>query len=126
MWKGKDPIGKRMSFAAQPWKATIIGVVRTVKAQTLGEPPQPLLYLALKQLYFPNAYLYVRTKGDPNAALPSVRSAVQSLDPAMPPTRSRKVSEIMDRQLTGRDSRRNCWLDLVDWHCCWRRLGLME
>jgi putative ABC transport system permease protein len=100
MWRGKDPIGKRMSFAAQPWKATIVGVVRTVKAQTLGEPPQPLLYFALKQLYFANAFLYVRTKGDPNAALSSVRSAVQSLDPAMPLSRSRTVSEIMDRQLT--------------------------
>src|ERR1017187_609119 len=100
MWRGKDPIGKRMSFAAQPWKAAVVGVVRTVKAQTLGEPPQPLLYFALKQLYFANAFLYVRTKGDPNAALSSVRSAVQSLDPAMPLSRSRTVSEIMDRQLT--------------------------
>jgi predicted permease len=101
MWKGKDPIGKRMSFAAQPWKATIIGVVRTVKAQTLGESPQPIMYFALKQLYFPNVVLYVRTKGDPSAAIASVRSAVQALDPTMELRRTRTVSEIMDRQLTG-------------------------
>jgi putative ABC transport system permease protein len=101
MWKGKDPIGKRMSFAAQPWKATVIGVVRTVKSQTLGEPPQPMLYFALKQFYFPNAFLYVRTKGDPSAAVSSVRSAVQSLDAAMQLSRTFTVSEMMDRQLTG-------------------------
>jgi predicted permease len=101
MWKGKDPIGKRMSFAAQPWKATVIGVVRTVKVQTLGEPPQPMLYFALKQFYFPNAFLYVRAKGDPSAAVSSVRSAVQSLDTTMQLTRTFTATEMMDRQLTG-------------------------
>jgi predicted permease len=83
LWKGKDPIGKRLSFVSQPWKAEVVGVVGTVKAQTLGEPPQPLLYFALKQMYFPNAVLYVRTNGDPNVSLQSVRSTVQSLDPNM-------------------------------------------
>jgi predicted permease len=83
LWKGKDPIGRRLSFAAQTWKAQVIGVVSTVKAQTLGEDPQGILYFALKQFYFPNAVLYVRVKGDPSAAVPTVRSAVQSLDPTM-------------------------------------------
>jgi putative ABC transport system permease protein len=54
-----------------------------VKTKTLGEPPQPLLYFPLKQFYFSSAILFVRTKGDPDAALPIVRAAVQSLDPAM-------------------------------------------
>ena len=100
MWRGKDPIGKRMSFAAQPWKATVVGVVRTAKLQTLGEPPQPMIYFALKQFYFPNAFLYVRAKGDPSAAVSSVRSAVQSLDTTMQLTRTFTATEMMDRQLS--------------------------
>jgi predicted permease len=100
MWKGKDPIGKRISFVAQPWKAQVIGIVGTVKAVTLGEPPQPLMYFALKQFYFPNASLYVRTKGDPNAAIPSIQSVLKTLDPAMPQRRAVTVSFIMDRVLT--------------------------
>jgi predicted permease len=84
LWKGRDPIGRHLGFVAQPWKAEVVGVVGTVKSQTLGEAPQPLLYFPLKQLYFPNVVLYVRTKGEPNAAAPGVRAAVQILDPAMP------------------------------------------
>jgi predicted permease len=101
LWKGKDPIGKQFSFAAVPWKATVIGVVGTVKTQTLGEEPQALLYFSLKQTYYPAAFLYVRTKGDPNAALPSVRSAVQSLDASINVERIFTGSIVMDRQLTG-------------------------
>jgi putative ABC transport system permease protein len=101
LWKGKDPIGRHVTIlAAQPFKAEVIGVVKTVKAQTLGEPPQPLLYFALKQMYFPNAVLYVRTKGSVDAALPSVRAAVQSLDPTMKPG-GFTVPTMMDRMLTG-------------------------
>jgi predicted permease len=100
LWKGKDPIGQRLSFSSQPWKATVIGVVRTSKMQSLGEEPQGALYFALKQFYYPNAFLYVRVKGDPNAALPSVRSVVQQLDPAMQLGLGRSVSSLMDQMLT--------------------------
>jgi predicted permease len=101
LWKGKDPIGRRLSFAAKPWKATVIGVVATAKLGTLGEDPQGALYFALKQFYEPNAFLYVRTKGDPNAALPTVRSAVQEIDPSIRLGFARPVSWVMDQILTG-------------------------
>jgi putative ABC transport system permease protein len=51
-------------------------------------------------MYFPNAVLYVRTKGSVDAALPSVRAAVQSLDPTMKPG-GFTVPTMMDRMLTG-------------------------
>jgi putative ABC transport system permease protein len=101
LWKGRDPIGRRLSFAAKPWKATVIGVVATVKLGSLGEEPRGALYFALKQFYEPNAFLYVRTKGDPDAALPTVRSAVQQIDPAMQIRFGRSVSSVMDQMLTG-------------------------
>jgi len=100
LWKGKDPIGRRLSFAAQTWKATVIGVVATVKLGTLGEAPRGALYFPLKQFYDSSAFLYVRTKGDPNAALASVRSAVQQIDPAMQLRFARSISWVMDQMLT--------------------------
>jgi predicted permease len=99
LWKGKDPIGRRLGFSAQPWKATVIGVVRTAKIRTLGEAPTGALYFALKQLYYPNAFLYVRIKGDPGAALPSVRSAVQQIDQAMQLGQGHAVAADIDRML---------------------------
>ena len=101
LWKGQDPIGKRLSFAGQTLKAEVIGVVGKVKARTLEESPQPILYFSLKQLYFPNAVLYVRTKGDPNAVSPSVRCAVQSLDAAIPLDRPVTVSSLMEQMVSG-------------------------
>jgi ABC-type antimicrobial peptide transport system permease subunit len=59
-----------------------------------------MMYFALKQFYFPNANIFVRTKGDPNAAIPSIQAVLQTLDPAMPQRRAVTVSFIMDRVLT--------------------------
>jgi predicted permease len=101
LWKGKDPLGKQFSFAAVPWKATVIGVVATVKSQTLGEEPRPVIYFALKQTYYPNVSLWVRAKGDPDVALTSVRSTVQSLDASMQVGRGYTVPWLMDRVLSG-------------------------
>ncbi len=100
LWKGKNPIGRRLGFSSVPWKATVIGVVSTTKITTLGEEPQGALYFALKQFYYPSAFLYVRVKGDPEAALPSVRSAVQQIDPIMKLGFARTVSWVMDQLLT--------------------------
>jgi predicted lysophospholipase L1 biosynthesis ABC-type transport system permease subunit len=106
LWQGQDPIGRRLTcLAGETLHAEVIGVVGNVKVRTLEESPEPILYFSLKQMYFPNAVLYVRTKGDPhsdpNAALSSVRSAVQSLDPAIPLDRLVTVSSLMDQMVSG-------------------------
>jgi predicted permease len=100
LWEGKDPLGRKLGFSIHTWKAEIIGVVGNVKTQTLGESPRGVLYFPLKQMYDPTAFLYVRSKGDPAAALPTVRAAVQSLDPGMQLGLGRPLSVIMDQQLT--------------------------
>jgi predicted permease len=99
LWRGQNPIGKRLSFGSQPWKAEVTGVVETVKAETLGEPPQPMLYFALKQLYLPAMFLNVRTKDDPDSALPSVRAALQSVDSSVQVGRTFTVSWAMEQML---------------------------
>jgi predicted permease len=99
LWKGQDPIGKRLSFSSRQWKAEVVGVVETVKAETLGEPPQPMLYFALKQLYVPAMFLNVRTKGDPDSALPSIRAALQTLDASVQVGRTFTGSWMMEQML---------------------------
>jgi macrolide transport system ATP-binding/permease protein len=89
-WPGQDPIGKRVFFHAQDgsdWNAAVVGMVHTIKYQTLGEPPQPLLYVPMHQLYVPNGVIFVRTAGDPNAVATTVAKTVQSLSPGhgLPP-----------------------------------------
>jgi putative ABC transport system permease protein len=68
----------------QTWDVEIVGVVKTVKFLSLGEPPQPIVYFPLKQHYSPAVFAYVRTKGDPTAAKTSVLSAIKDLDATLP------------------------------------------
>ena len=47
----------------------------------------------------PAVFLWVRTKSDPQAALASIRSTVQSLDPALQLQRVQTVSQDLDQSL---------------------------
>lgn len=100
MWPGEDPVGKHMHFLGEPWDVTVIAEVNTVKYQTLGEPPQAIVYFPLKQHYSPAVVLYVRTKGEPAKALPSVRSTVQSLAPSVPLLNVQTVSQVLVESLS--------------------------
>ena len=57
--------------------------MKTGKYHTLGEEPQPVIYLPAD--YHPRATLLVRTEGDPRTLLASVRREVQTLDPNVVP-----------------------------------------
>ena len=99
-WPGQDPIGKHLHFLGETWDVTVVGEVNTVKYATLGEPPQAIVYLPLKQHYSAAVTIYVRTKGDPAKALGSVRSTVQSLAPTVPIVRLQTVGEVLVQSLT--------------------------
>jgi predicted permease len=79
-WPGEDPIGKRISFATDNAPVEVVGLARTVNYQGLGEAPQPLLYLSLRQYYFPTVTLYVRSAGDPAPVITAVKYELQPLE----------------------------------------------
>jgi macrolide transport system ATP-binding/permease protein len=79
-WPGEDPLGKRVKFFGENGAVEVIGIARTANYRALGEKPLPFVYLSLQQYYFPIASLFIRTKGDPAAALGTVRREVQALD----------------------------------------------
>lgn len=99
-WPGQDPIGKHVHFLGETWDIVVVGEVSTVKYLTLGEPPQAIIYVPLKQHYAPAVTLYVRTKDDPEKALASIRSTVQSLIPTVPLTNVRTVEQTIMQSLT--------------------------
>jgi putative ABC transport system permease protein len=99
-WPGEDPIGKHIHFLGETWDITVVGEVHTVKYLTLGEPPQAIIYVPLKQHYAPAVTVYVRTKDDPEKAVASIRGTVQSLIPSVPLTNVQTVEQAMVRSLT--------------------------
>ncbi len=79
-WPGRNPIGQRITFAGEGRPVEVIGIARTANYQAIDEAPQALVYLSLRQYYFPTAVLYVHTTGDPTAIVGAVRTSVQTLD----------------------------------------------
>ena len=98
-WPGQNPIGKHLHFLGETWDVDVVGEVNTVKYATLGEPPQAIVYMPLKQHYSAFVTLYVRTKGDPTKAIASVRSTVQSLIPSVPLLRVQTVGQVLVQSL---------------------------
>ena len=95
----QDALGKRFRCWGETWILEIVGVATTAKINTLGEDPTPAFYLPMLQHYSPDVTLHVRTAGDPMAALPTVRAAVQELDRQLPLTQVQTISQLLDQAL---------------------------
>jgi ABC-type antimicrobial peptide transport system permease subunit len=76
-----------------------VGVSGNTVVNEIGEPPQPVAYLPITQEYSPFATVQVRTQGEPEAAIGTVRSIVQSLDTNLAITNVQTIREIMNQAL---------------------------
>jgi predicted permease len=79
---GRDPIGKRLVYGGtQSRPDLIVGVVGDVKITGLDEAVKPVVYYPFRQNPAPATTLVVRTNGDPNALVNSVRNEIRGLEP---------------------------------------------
>jgi predicted permease len=100
-WPGQDAVGKRLRLWRDGPLVEVVGIMETAKYWTLTEPPQPFLYLPLRQDYFSPLTLMVRTKGDPALLVNSVRAAARALDPNLPLYGVHTMEELMDQSIFG-------------------------
>ena len=79
-----NPLGRRVRVidrSGRERQATVVGVVGDVKIRTMGEPPQPMLYLPFGQWYRPDMVLHVLTDGrTPNVGRDVIR-AIRTIEP---------------------------------------------
>jgi putative ABC transport system permease protein len=99
----RDPIGQQLNLGEQDKPKThytIVGIVPTVRHGEVGIAPViPQLYFAEAQESDLQVTLLVRTQGEPAAVLPSVRTAVRSIDPQLPIFATRTMSEAVSASL---------------------------
>ena len=98
-WPNQDPIGRTFRFDSESIARHIIGVVKTIKYQTLGETPQPAAYLPLRQNYADSLVLYVRTSGDPSQAIGTVQRELRAMDSQVPLENAASIDETVDQSL---------------------------
>jgi predicted permease len=78
---GRDPIGHRVHGWGDWYR--IVGVARDSKYHYLAESQVPYFYVPFRQVYRAdmNLAFYVRSHGDADQLLPSLRAAVRGIDP---------------------------------------------
>jgi putative ABC transport system permease protein len=104
---GVDPLTQRIVMNEQrpgappgpPVEWQIVGVFHNVRGAGFRED-YPEIALPFWQRPWPRASVVLRTSGDPNAVIPSVAAAVNSVDPDMPLAGVRTVDEIIGEALS--------------------------
>jgi putative ABC transport system permease protein len=114
IFKGQDPIGKRVASNQPPPKPgaprplvwlTIVGVVTDIPMRALNETTMPMLYMPLSQAsprpgILPTlAYLHfvVRTATPPGEHVAAARAAVRQVDPDFAIAQVGTLQELVDR-----------------------------
>ncbi|HEX2664388.1 MAG TPA: ABC transporter permease [Candidatus Acidoferrum sp.] len=98
-WPAQDVLGKRLELPHGNQFLQIVGVVKTTNYQALGEPPQPCVYIPLRQNFTDSMILYARSERDPSTVLAAVQAEIHSLDPGLPVEDMRTGTKVIDQAL---------------------------
>jgi putative ABC transport system permease protein len=98
-WPKDDPLGKSLELPGERVYREIVGIAKTVDYQTLGEQPQPCIYVPLRQNFTDATVLYVRTDRDPSNLLPTVQREVWEIDPQLPVEDVRTGRKVIEQVL---------------------------
>ncbi|HKW56342.1 MAG TPA: ABC transporter permease [Candidatus Acidoferrum sp.] len=80
-----DALGHSVGKNKQEDTFTIVGVIGDSKYKRVDEKSKPTLYFPYAQhAVIPNMQVELRTRGNPQALLPSVRAVLHDLDPNLP------------------------------------------
>src|SRR5690606_14020791 len=93
---GEDPIGRRLEF--RDGMPEIVGVVADVRQFELAQPAGPVMYFPLAQSpnwLTSNAYVVLRTAGDPMALAAPARAVVRELDPRIPVSEPQAMDDVI-------------------------------
>jgi putative ABC transport system permease protein len=101
---GEDPIGKRIKpngsvTPGEPPFRQIVGVVGDSRFVSLGQDPKPAVYVPHAQFPVQGMSLIMRTSGDPNTFVNSLRRSVNEIDKDVPVFRSRPFSDYVDKSV---------------------------
>jgi putative ABC transport system permease protein len=103
-WPNSDAIGKRVNFNVDPkekqeWRE-VVGIVKDIRDVSPTSVSRPEIYCPAAQSGLNYVAVFIRTKSDPHALLPSLRSVVQSIDADLPLTDAGTMDESIHKWST--------------------------
>jgi predicted permease len=78
---------------------TIVGVVETIKQQSLDEDAVSQVYVPQSQMAYPGLTFVLRFEGDPFTAVPSLKRELHAVDPAIRIDDVRTMDDVLDHSL---------------------------
>ncbi len=88
LFKGEDPIGRRMTLGQGGFDkdngAEVIGIVNDVRYRSVEVAPRSDSFVPLLQSWRPGGFLFVRTSLEPAALTPMLRKEIAALDADLP------------------------------------------
>ena len=98
-WPHGNAIGNHLRLSGDTVRRQIVGIVKTNNYTTLGEAPQPCLYLPIRQSPGGSANLYVRSAGDPSLLLTEVQRGIKEVGPSVQVTDVRTGAKLVNQVL---------------------------
>jgi predicted permease len=98
-WPGRNPLGQRFRFFGEDTAVEVVGVARDAKYNTLGEAPQPYLYLPLDQAFTGALTLVARAHGDPERILLPLQRELRALQRELPFVGLSSVGQLISNSL---------------------------
>ncbi|MBI3490187.1 MAG: ABC transporter permease [Acidobacteria bacterium] len=99
----RDPIGRHIGFGSNPGTPTpieVVGVVKDSKYTGVRDDiPRQTFFPLLEERSVSSIVTYVRTSGDPSAALSAAQRTMRELDPNIPVYNLRTLERQIDRSL---------------------------
>jgi putative ABC transport system permease protein len=99
VWPNLNPIGQ---IAMVNGERHVVGVVHNVRHQSLEEEGGLEMYIPLTQNRSSSVELVVRAKLSPASLAPSVRTALRSVEPALPTAEYQELGDLVDRAVSPR------------------------
>ena len=93
MYPDGKPIGRRLQLPGDDRWFEVVGVIGDVRQLGPAAEPIPEIYVAARQEPRRRYYLLARTTGDPMAAVPEIRAALNQLDRQIPLQRPQRLAE---------------------------------
>jgi putative ABC transport system permease protein len=100
---GQNAIGQRIDLGARGTDVReIVGVVADVKNDDLDEQPDPSIYLPYAQKAQLSMNLVIRGTNEPDQLVAAVRGAVASLDPSLPVSNVKTLTQMIDERISAK------------------------
>jgi putative ABC transport system permease protein len=99
----ENPIGQRIDIGnGSDGFCEIVGVVGSVRQNTLEATPTPTMYAPSSQDVFGGVWVVVRTKGDPTSLSAAVRQTVRDIDNDLPAFAMTPLTTVVEESVAQR------------------------